>query len=438
MKGCHSDRVVTNMEVFTTISSNLYSHDEKNEYLNSLTERIRLMNSRQMMASDQVSDSSVSFVKLDTQSNKSFRSSNLELSQSENAIDTELLSILSFPQKQVKRKLLIADKSQDFRSEFQRIVTSLTTDYEVLEASSCDEVILIMDNIDIVFIDMTMPNLPEYAELRKFQHTFVPVVGVCEALESIQKHQLDPLGLNYIITKPISKGILMSLLKTFNTSRNKPIQKTPSPSRSLYSSFFPSPRIGMETPVESMKSEFSFMSTPRIYENRSGSISPQSITLDIFYQEPSSDLNRDLIHALVVESSFPQRQTLVKTISKFTIFQDIFEASNEVDASRLCSARKFSMIFIGVHPDTTDINDIIRKCRNEGIPVITLMDINSGSCKLESSATLYRPVSSKELENAIRGILPELKVDCQDNGGTAINEEGKRKESVATLVGIHS
>ncbi|KAJ3298598.1 hypothetical protein HDU79_009363 [Rhizoclosmatium sp. JEL0117] len=425
---------------------------ESNEYLSSLTERIRLMKFPHLL-----SNSCASSFKFDIRAGRDVATelaSNTGSTSSEVAVDIEPPSILNFSPLQSKRKLLIADTSREFRLEFKKMIENLTTDYVVFEASSCDEVILIMetDRIDIVFIELEMAKVKEYAQRRKFQQNSVSVIGMgTQSISAIQKNRLKALGLNYIIAKPISKGILLSLLKTFNTSRNVQFQKTQSLSdlennygESAYAKYSPtSPYSNAEvsfSPAESVSSEFSYRSTPIICRQRCDSLdsmSPQSINVHIFPQQQALDTNRLL--ALVVESSSPHRHTLVKILQNLGIFQDIFESSNELDAARLCSARKFSMIFIGVYPDMTEINDMIRRSRIEDIPVVVLMD-SEQLCMpnpLDSSATLYRPVSSEEMESVIRKLLPKSKLDWVRDSETIVAEGGKRKESVATLVGLH-
>ncbi|KAI9345688.1 hypothetical protein BDR26DRAFT_856455 [Obelidium mucronatum] len=158
--------------------------------------------------------------------------------------------------------------------------------------------------------------------------------------------------------------------------------------------------------------------------------------------------NQKKLAALVVDDSLINRQILVKILERDGVFQDIVEVSNGLDAVKMCLVRKFNVVFMDLEMPGMNGDEATARIRNSGntTPIIAVTGNLIRAEDLRPLLTvgitqiLTKPVSRQKVHEICALIMSDssgesLREDCTSSSSST--EGGRRKESVATLVGMN-
>ncbi|KAJ3017085.1 UNVERIFIED_CONTAM: hypothetical protein HDU68_011863 [Siphonaria sp. JEL0065] len=118
-------------------------------------------------------------------------------------------------------KILIVDDSSVFRHIIKKMLQVISKEYDITEVADGLEAIATIqqEHYNIVFMDLEMPKLNGHSaskKLREFGHT-VPIIAVsAQSLTADEISYLEHSGITEVISKPVSKDLLRSIMKKFN------------------------------------------------------------------------------------------------------------------------------------------------------------------------------------------------------------------------------
>lgn len=114
-------------------------------------------------------------------------------------------------------KVLIADDHSLFRKGFRQALASLQSDIDISEANSFQAVsqILEKDSVDLVFLDLLMPGMNGFENIKKISETFpgtrIVVVSALEDANDIQ--QAFHHGASGYLPKTLVSEVMMNALR---------------------------------------------------------------------------------------------------------------------------------------------------------------------------------------------------------------------------------
>ncbi|KAJ3139100.1 hypothetical protein HK100_011950 [Physocladia obscura] len=321
--------------------------------------------------------------------------------------------------------ILIVDDSPIFRQIFIRMLASLSDQIKVSQAENGMEAILICQKVafGVIFMDLEMPIMAGEETSLKLKANGIQCPILAISSQNVMPEMLKNLktsGISNFTPKPLSKDIVLRLLKQFNKPRNlistmnrtadetipeipsfniklpqlsdenieidnslsPPVSLAPQPSQ-------PSPSRDVLQPVGLMlttetvgrqKMSNSTLLPPQndrygsLHRNLTGRKVPDVGALQARSPTATSFLYFEKQLALVVDDSLINRSILVKMLNKLDYFQEIIEASNGSDAVRLCSQKKFAIVFMDLEMPGMSGEEAIARIRTQGItaPIIVV------------------------------------------------------------------
>ncbi|KAJ3388509.1 hypothetical protein HDU84_009696 [Entophlyctis sp. JEL0112] len=376
--------------------------------------------------------------------------------------------------------ILVVDDSSVFRRILCRMLVSFSDKFKIIESKDGAEAVDACQKIkfNLIFMDLEMPHMggdEASASMRS--------MGVTCGIIAISSHGMTPeksvrlhmCGINHIASKPISKDILISLLKQYNRPQTNwassaaqySLPRTPEapaeeqseisvivPSRTkkeLSSSTLPGISIDRATRRRTLDSvPRPNPTTPDIRPDltlgrtRSGrdpstskrfdirhiiELIPegvQGMTQDNLLQ--TSPQTQEKYFALVADDSIINRAILVRILTKLGYFHEVLESSTGHDALKQCSQRKFCIVFMDLEMPEMPGDEAAARIRGFGhsMPIVAvtgnLVRGDDANSLKQAGITdiLKKPVDRVRVSEMCKRLLPYVgKLEIHDAGDAA-------------------
>ncbi len=129
-----------------------------------------------------------------------------------------------------KRKLLIADGSDEFRADLQK---HLRESYRIRQAREGQEALQLLYTFkpDILILDLMLPGLDGISLLQKaVEYNIHPVVlATTRLLSGYMTQTLERLGVGYVMVKPCDTGAVAARIGDLTENLQTPLFATPDP-----------------------------------------------------------------------------------------------------------------------------------------------------------------------------------------------------------------
>ena len=129
-----------------------------------------------------------------------------------------------------KRKLLIADGSDEFRGEMQKL---LRENYCIRQAKEGQEALQLLRSFkpEILILDLMLPGLDGISLLQNAtQHNIHPVVlATTKLLSAYMTQTLERLGVGYVMVKPCDAGAVAARIGDLTANLQTPLFANPDP-----------------------------------------------------------------------------------------------------------------------------------------------------------------------------------------------------------------
>ncbi|KAJ3206632.1 hypothetical protein HDU82_004401 [Entophlyctis luteolus] len=376
--------------------------------------------------------------------------------------------------------ILVVDDSSVFRRILCRMLVSFSDKFKIIESKDGAEAVDACQKIkfNLIFMDLEMPHMggdEASASMRS--------MGVTCGIIAISSHGMTPeksvrlhmCGINHIASKPISKDILISLLKQYNRPQTNwassaaqySLPRTPEapaeeqseisvivPSRTkkeLSSSTLPGISIDRATRRRTLDSvPRPNPTTPDIRPDltlgrtRSGQDPSTSKRFDIRHiielipegvqgmtQDnllQTSPQTQEKYFALVADDSIINRAILVRILTKLGYFHEVLESSTGHDALKQCSQRKFCIVFMDLEMPEMPGDEAAARIRGFGhsMPIVAvtgnLVRGDDANSLKQAGITdiLKKPVDRVRVSEMCKRLLPYVgKLEIHDAGDGA-------------------
>ncbi|KAJ3073117.1 hypothetical protein HDU98_002206 [Podochytrium sp. JEL0797] len=374
-----------------------------------------------------------------------------------------------------KGTILIVDDSSVFRHIIRQVLVTLSKEFVIHEAVDGVEALQKVEEIrfDFVFMDLEMPNMNGHAATKKMRslgYTFPIIAITAHNLTPNEIEFLEHAGMTKIISKPISKVLIFTILEEFNSpsSSTPPTTHTIEmdtilPARQVSVSLSTSPAMVSTGDFSDTNTNSSILldmwepphrdqlnhphhqrvtqSLPRLtsFAGRSSDIRRTSYSNDELQRFSSlSHHGAKKVGVLVVDDSFTSRHVLGRMI------EDVVGKGWEVvlvdcgwEAVRECCSRRFELIFMDLEMPGMDGDEACVRIRAMGVttPIIAVTGNiirRDDSTHLRTSGvtqTLVKPVSRQMVKDICDTFLTEFKNE-EDGDAASLSREGSivRKE----------